>query len=87
MQFILQEIIREYPNYYLDEIVGEMINKTEEEVTMPTLWRYNKFVGRVDSTFEETITFPPIELISEYLIKIGQAGFDRYLKINRLLDS
>ncbi|PKC53958.1 hypothetical protein RhiirA1_478239 [Rhizophagus irregularis] len=43
---ILQEIIKEYSNYYLDEIVREMINKTEEEVIIPTLWRYNKICGK-----------------------------------------
>ncbi|CAG8751997.1 22286_t:CDS:2, partial [Rhizophagus irregularis] len=36
---ILQEIIREYPNYYFDEIVREMINKTGS-----TLWRYFKIL-------------------------------------------
>ncbi|PKK64704.1 hypothetical protein RhiirC2_787128 [Rhizophagus irregularis] len=42
----MKEIIKEYSNYYLDEIVREMINKTEEEVTIPTLWRYNKICGK-----------------------------------------
>ncbi|GET60348.1 hypothetical protein GLOIN_2v1877429 [Rhizophagus irregularis DAOM 181602=DAOM 197198] len=42
----MKEIVKEYSNYYLDEIVREMINKTEEEVTIPTLWRYNKICGK-----------------------------------------
>ncbi|CAB4402223.1 unnamed protein product [Rhizophagus irregularis] len=35
---ILQKITKEYPNYYyLNEIVGEMINKTGKEVSIPTV--------------------------------------------------
>lgn len=41
----LQEIIKEHPNYYLDEIVGEMINRTGKEASIPTLWRSLKFCG------------------------------------------
>ncbi|CAB4439213.1 unnamed protein product [Rhizophagus irregularis] len=50
---ILQEIIKECPNYYLDEIIGEMINKTGKRgfytyfmEIFKILWNNKKEVGK-----------------------------------------
>ncbi|CAB4442600.1 unnamed protein product, partial [Rhizophagus irregularis] len=42
---ILREIIKEHPDYYLDEIVGEMTRKTGKEVSISTLWKSLKYCG------------------------------------------
>ncbi|PKB96972.1 hypothetical protein RhiirA5_506786 [Rhizophagus irregularis] len=59
---ILQEII-----YYFDEIEREMINKTGEEVSIPTLWRYFKILWEELILLLKNNKNFPIELINKYL--------------------
>ena len=51
---MLCKIVKEHPDYYLDEIVGEMINKTGKEVSIPTLWRSLKYC---EITRKKVVTF------------------------------
>jgi hypothetical protein len=42
---MLCKIVKEHPDYYLDEIAGEMFRKSGKEVSIPTLWRSLKYCG------------------------------------------
>lgn len=42
---MLCEIVKKHPDYYLDEIAGEMIRMSGKEVSIPTLWRSLKYCG------------------------------------------
>ncbi len=50
---ILREIIKEYPDYYLDEIVRE----TSKEISISTLWSFLRYCGITRKKVIVFITF------------------------------
>ncbi|GES76488.1 homeodomain-like protein [Rhizophagus clarus] len=68
---ILCKIIKEYPDFYLDEIVKEMIKKTNKEVSILTLWRSLKFCDITRKKIEKVAKERSELLRADFIYTIG----------------